>query len=55
MAKKGCANGKCPNCETEINENTAKYVTDHEGQKYYFCSGSCMKEFSVGKGKFIGP
>ena len=55
MATKTCSKGKCPVCETEINEKTAKYVTDHEGQKYYFCSGSCLKEFGTGKGKYINP
>jgi YHS domain-containing protein len=55
MAKKTCATGKCPNCETEINEKTAKYVTDHEGQKYYFCSGECMREFSRGRETNIRP
>jgi YHS domain-containing protein len=51
MAKKSCA--KCANCETEITDKTAKYVTDAEGQKYYFCSGSCEREFSTGKEKNI--
>jgi len=44
---------KCQVCETELRDNTAKYVTDHEGQKYYFCSGTCQREFSTGREKYI--
>jgi YHS domain-containing protein len=51
MAKKS----KCAVCETEITEKTAQYVTDHAGQKYYFCSGNCEREFSQGKEKYIKP
>jgi YHS domain-containing protein len=51
MTKKTCS--KCPVCKVDIDEKTAKYVTDHEGQKYYFCSGSCIREFSRGREKYI--
>lgn len=53
MTKKTRARGKCPVCETELDEKTAKYVTDHEGQKYYFCSGPCMREFDSGRAKYV--
>jgi Cu+-exporting ATPase len=55
-AKKGKDVKKCPECtvcKKEISDNTAKYVTDHEGQKYYFCSGGCMREFSSGPDAYI--
>lgn len=48
---KKCA--KCAVCKKEISDNIAKYVTDYEGQKYYFCSGSCMREFSSGPDAYI--
>jgi YHS domain-containing protein len=44
---------KCPVCKSELDDKTAKYVEDHMGQKYYFCSGSCVKEFSSGPERYI--
>ncbi|MBN2251918.1 MAG: YHS domain-containing protein [Candidatus Altiarchaeota archaeon] len=51
MAESKCP--KCPVCETEIHERTAQYVTDHEGQRYYFCSPDCKREFSKGPAKYV--
>ena len=49
-AKKGV---KCAACGAQISDKNAKYVTDYEGQKYYFCSGDCMREFSSGTDRYI--
>ncbi len=50
MAKK-CV--KCASCRTEVDDKLAEYVTDDEGQKYYFCSGECKRDFTSGKGKYV--
>jgi len=49
--KKGT--GACKSCGAKLDESTAKYVTDHEGQKYYFCSGDCLREFGKGADREI--
>ena len=49
-AKKG---PKCAVCGAQINDKNAKYVTDYEGQKYYFCSGDCMMEFENWQDRYI--
>ncbi len=55
MAKKAAVKSspKCAVCKAEINDKIAKYVTDYEGQRYYFCSGNCMREFSGGPDTYV--
>ncbi len=39
-------------CGMEVTEN-AKYFTEHAGEKYYFCSESCLNKFSASPGKYL--
>ena len=34
-----------PICKMTVDEKTAKWVSEHEGQKYYFCAPGCKKAF----------
>ncbi len=38
---------KDPVCGMDVNPATAKYSATHEGQTYYFCSGSCEAKFKA--------
>jgi YHS domain-containing protein len=53
MATCNKGKGGCAKCGAKVDEGTAKYVTDHEGQKYYFCSGDCLREFNSGADRKI--
>lgn len=32
-------------CKMEIDEVTATYSVDHDGEEYFFCSEGCLEEF----------
>ena len=34
-----------PVCKMEVDENTAQYKSDYNGQTYYFCAPGCKKAF----------
>ena len=34
-----------PICKMTVDENTAKYTSEYEGKKYYFCAPGCKKTF----------
>jgi len=34
-----------PICNMTVDEKTAKWVSEHNGQKYYFCAPGCKKAF----------
>ncbi|MFH0815789.1 MAG: YHS domain-containing protein [Methanobacteriota archaeon] len=34
-----------PICKMTVDEKTAKWVSEYEGQKYYFCAPGCKKAF----------
>jgi YHS domain-containing protein len=36
---------KDPVCGMEVNEETAKFTSEHEGQTYYFCNKHCKMQF----------
>ncbi len=36
---------KDPICGMTIDENKAKFVSEHEGVKFYFCSAPCKSAF----------
>lgn len=42
-----------PICKMEV-EETAKYVSEYKGKKYYFCTKECKEEFDS-LGKSIDP
>lgn len=34
-----------PVCQMEVEVENAKYVSEYAGEKYYFCSAGCQREF----------
>jgi Cu+-exporting ATPase len=36
---------KDPVCNMMVDEKTAKYVSEIEGERIYFCSATCKSEF----------
>lgn len=40
-------------CGMNVNPETAKFKTTHEGETYYFCSESCLKKFSAEPAKYV--
>lgn len=48
MKSKGGENGTTstdPICKMKVEESTAKYTAEHEGNKFYFCSAGCKAKF----------
>ena len=43
-----------PVCDMEVEIATARWVTEHEGKKYYFCSPGCQKSFEADPARFAG-
>lgn len=44
---------KDPVCGMSVNVSSAKYVSDHQGQKYYFCCAHCQSSFEKDPGQFL--
>jgi YHS domain-containing protein len=42
-----------PICGMQVDENTAKYKSEHNGKTYYFCSPGCKKTFDSEPEKYI--
>jgi len=40
-------------CGMNVNPETAKFKTTHEGETYYFCSESCQKKFTAEPAKYV--
>ena len=40
-------------CGTVLEEKTAKFKINFEGETYYFCSASCKKKFKRHPKKFV--
>lgn len=34
-----------PICKMEVDEGSAKFVSEYKGKKYYFCAPACKKMF----------
>ena len=43
-----------PVCKMEVDENTAEFVTEYKGNRYYFCAPGCKKAFEENPEKYIG-
>lgn len=46
---------KDPVCKMEINEHTAErnhFVTDYDGETFYFCSDHCKQEFDASPAQY---
>lgn len=46
---------KDPVCNMMVNPETAKYHTEHEGKRYYFCAASCLKKFTETPEQYLRP
>ena len=42
-----------PICKMEVDEETAKWVSEYKGKKYYFCAPGCKKQFEENPEKYI--
>jgi YHS domain-containing protein len=42
-----------PVCDMDVDEKTAKWTSEHEGKKYYFCAPGCKKQFDKDPGKYL--
>lgn len=43
-----------PVCKMEVDEKTAKFVSEYGGRKYYFCAPGCKKAFDKDPEKYLG-
>ncbi|MFQ6051338.1 MAG: YHS domain-containing protein [Candidatus Hydrothermarchaeota archaeon] len=41
-----------PICKMEVDESTAKYVSEYKGKKYYFCAKGCKVKFDKDPEKY---
>jgi YHS domain-containing protein len=39
----------------KVDEKTAKFASEHDGMKFYFCSAGCKKAFDSDPHKFGHP
>ena len=45
-----------PVCGMTVDTSSAKFIHEHEGTRYYFCSRSCLDKFSANPSKYLdGP
>jgi YHS domain-containing protein len=43
-----------PVCNMEVDEATAKWTSEYEGQTYYFCAPGCKASFDEDPEKYLG-
>jgi Cu+-exporting ATPase len=56
LAAKTSLNGELardPVCAMNVNPATAKFVTEREGKRYYFCSRGCLERFEADAAKYL--
>lgn len=41
-----------PICKMDVDEKTAKWVSEYKGKKYYFCAPGCKKTFEENPEKY---
>jgi YHS domain-containing protein len=44
-----------PVCGMEVEEKTAKYTSEYNGETYYFCAPGCKYMFEEEPGSYVGP
>jgi YHS domain-containing protein len=42
-----------PICKMEVDEKSARFVTEYHGKKYYFCAPGCKKTFEDNPEKYV--
>lgn len=42
-----------PVCKMEVDVETAEFITDYAGEKYYFCSPGCQHEFEKNPDQYL--
>lgn len=42
-----------PICKMDVDEKSAKWVSEYKGKKYYFCAPGCKKQFENDPEKYI--
>lgn len=42
-----------PVCQMEVEVEGAKYVSELKGEKYYFCSAGCQREFEEDPSQYV--
>ena len=42
-----------PVCKMKVDKNITKYSLEYKGEKYYFCSEDCKKNFEKEPKKYI--
>jgi YHS domain-containing protein len=42
-----------PVCHMEVEIATARYVSEHAGQKYYFCNAGCKRSFDKDPAQYL--
>jgi len=45
---------KDPICDMEVDESTAKWSSDYQGKKVYFCAPGCKRAFDANPEKYEG-
>jgi len=41
-----------PICKMNVDEKTAKWTSDYQGRKYYFCAPGCKRAFDKDPAKY---
>ena len=41
-----------PICKMDVDEKSAKWVSEYKGNKYYFCAPGCKKQFEENPEKY---
>lgn len=42
-----------PVCGMSVNEDTARFSSEYEGKKYYFCYKHCKMQFDMDPKKYL--
>lgn len=43
-----------PVCKMDVDPNTAKWSSEHEGVTYFFCAPGCKKAFDDDPERYLG-
>ncbi|MFX1562517.1 MAG: YHS domain-containing protein [Promethearchaeota archaeon] len=44
---------KDPICKMEVDEKTAKFMSEYKGKTYYFCAPGCKAAFDENPEKYV--